>query len=170
MGRGIVIALAISVMLNVFAIGFLSGRVISGGDRSPPPVANELGAGHPMAAFRMASRLPDEARRSFRRELRENLPTVRQAHRKLRDKRRAYADALASDPWDPDSIRQAQADMRAAQDERQQILDAALLKAFGVLEEDDRAILLSAMRENAERRGRRPGNDRRRPPPPQERS
>ncbi len=107
--RLLAIALAISVLLNVFALGFLIGRT-----RLAPPPPLRPGEAIRLDLRAIGEALPKSERRELRRALSERRDELR---RRLADLRRAQREvdaALAADPFDPGRLEAAYARLREA--------------------------------------------------------
>ena len=174
MGRPLIIALVVSVILNIFAVGFISGRALTPKSHPPRPPGLEMSMGDPRRYFRHTEVLAPDQRDAFRAALRSEMMVVRENRRVVHDKRRAYAQALRAEPWDRAAIEQAQGELSQAQAVLFQSISAAMLNAFDVLEPEARAQLIEharaqqEMRREFRRKG--PPGERRpwREPPPHE--
>jgi len=142
MGRGITIALLLSLALNVFAVGFLSGRVITSGPRAPEPAPIHHGADHPMGIMRHAKDLPPESRETFRKAIRADIPKLRAHQREMRKLQRAYYATLRAEEWDRAAVETAQNNLQEARDQGRALIDNAFLDALESLEPEKRILLL----------------------------
>lgn len=150
MGRGLIIALILSLAVNVFAVGFIAGRLIS--EEKPAPQAqanNKGGLESPLRMMRYAETLPPEIRDDFREKIREQLPTLRRQQREVRRIRGEIVDLLAADEWDRDAVMLKAAEMAQAQERQRQALYAAFINAFEMLPAEDRKQL--TVKENRRR-------------------
>ena len=93
MGRGLIIALVISLAANIFAGGFIAGRLIgdNGGERGAVvsrPDPGPLARGSVFRLVRMADILPETAQKALRQEIADTLPKVRSKFSEVRSLRR----------------------------------------------------------------------------------
>ncbi len=163
MGRGVTIALGallfISLALNVFALGHVSGRVIAGQNPAPPPqVENHRPRGgfeDPLKIMRYAEDLSPELRQAFRESFREQLPAMREAHGQMRDLRRELAALMSAEEWDDAAIEAKLEDIRALEARQQKAFTGAFIGVFEDIPADERKALIEAVNEKrAEHRKR----------------
>jgi len=157
MGKGITIALIASLALNVFAIGFISGRMIK---PNHPPPAPMLEAPHsrmdnPRGFMRRAKNLPPESRNAFRHAIRSNIPQLRAQRNEIQALERAYFDALRAEKWDRAAVETALGDLQEARDRGRAMVDEAFLDAVESLDADARAQLLHRAEEDTPHRRKR---------------
>lgn len=170
MGRGLIILLVISLGLNIFAIGHLSGRLIAGGK---PPHSVETpgprgGFDNPFRLMRQADALPPELRDDFRAAVREQLPSLRAEHRNMRNLRRELGVLMSAEEWDGAAVSAKLEEIRAAQGRQQTAFNTAFMRAFESLpaEERQRLIEEASQRRKDRRKDRRERwRDRQAPPP-----
>ncbi len=164
MGRGLIIILIASLALNVFAVGFFSGRVISN-DGPPQHLGPGQGArlGHPLALMNYARELPPEIRDDFRRKIREKLPALREEHRNTQMLRRELASLIAADEWDRDAVAAKFAEIKVVEDLKRDVFTAAFVEALETLPAEERRKLIEATGKRGMKRHRL--RDRRMPPP-----
>ena len=175
--------LVASLALNVFAVGFFSGRLIN---HDGPPMKHEMtGRGSSMnPSFRLmhfSDSLPSERRDEFRKAFREKLPAMRGDFQEMKQLRQEVSRLLGEETWDRSAI-QAQFDqLQSLQQRQQQAFSTAFLDAFETLTPEERQMLREAAEKRNtgrhKRRGgkwRKHGGDRRGhqsdmpPPPPEE--
>jgi uncharacterized membrane protein len=151
MGKGITIALIASLAVNVFAIGFISGRLIKPNQPPLKPVLAELHqrADNPMGFMRRARDLPPESRSTFRHAIRSNIPRLRAQRKEIHTLQRAYYDALRAEKWDRATVETALGDLQEARDRGRAMIDEAFLDAVESLDGDARAQLLHRAKEDA---------------------
>jgi uncharacterized membrane protein len=113
----LVVALAISVLANVFMAGFIVKTSRAG-----------LGGG--IVAEALVRAYPQEVRTEFRRLLRENRPRTFAALRELRQARRALAEASTATPYVEADVQRAMQRVRTATDELQSLMQGLLLEAL----------------------------------------
>lgn len=101
-GRGLRIALAVSVALNLAVAGVVAGAVWRmGSDGRPVPAVRDLGFGP------FAGALTDDDRRELRRAFLRQAPDMRATRAAMREDMAAVLAALRSDPYDPQALRVA---------------------------------------------------------------
>lgn len=152
--KWLVIALVVSVALNVVALGFGIGFATGSphGDRSVDPTAG---------LTRLIRSLPEERRDELARtgtpamsndEVRRRIgATIRE----LRASQRAIGSALAKEPFDPDAAANALATFREHWAANQASSHHAFVEILGRLTPDERRRFLETMRPGKDRRGRR---------------
>lgn len=184
MGRGVIIALAISVALNVFAVGHLTGRMLSHGGvfkhphgpQLPPPELNMRTADNPFQLMHYIADLPSERRELFREKIREQLPEMRRLHRDNRAVREEIIAMMGAGEWDRAAIEAKLLEIEGAQSLQRAAFTKSFLDALETLTPEERKQLAAeAEMRRAERkgmRGKRWREERRRmrdrPPPPDE--
>ena len=143
MGRGIVIALVASLGLNIFAVGFLAGRMIH--KDSPPPIENAVPRGieNPFRLLRHADALPAESREAFRDAIRSELPSMRAQRHAQRAAHKRLAALLAAEEWDRAAIQKEFDALAVSQNEQRQVFNDAFLNAFETLSAEDRRLLMA---------------------------
>lgn len=175
MGRGVIIALAVglfvSIAVNVFTLGHFSGRMLAG---HPPQEKSERGPRggfeDPFRILTYADELSPELREKFREAFREELPTLREEHHKMRALRRELGVLMSAEDWDRDAIAAKLEEISAVQDRKYDLFNEAFLSAFESLPAAERKRLIdTANQRRAERHKRRHkerGDKHRDPPPP----
>ncbi len=149
MGKGITIALIASLALNVFAIGFISGRIIK---PNHPPSALEAPHSrmdNPRGFMQRAKDLPPESRNAFRHAIRSNIPKLRAQRKEIYKLQRTYYDALRAEKWDRATVEAALGDLQEARDRGRAMIDQAFLDAVESLDADARAQLLHRAEKDA---------------------
>ncbi len=150
MGKGITIALIASLALNVFAVGFIMGRIIT---PSHQPLAPTLEAplhrmDNPRGFMRRAKDLPPESRTAFRHAIRANIPQLRAQREEIHTLQRAYHNALRAEEWDRAAAEAALSELQDARDRGRSLIDEAFLDAIESLDGQARAQLLHRAEEN----------------------
>lgn len=159
--RWLLIALGVSLALNLALVGFLAGRAAG-----PPPFFRAaIGVDPTVGLGRMLRFLPDDRRREVLgreapRRIRESLAAVRETQRAL-DRQ------LREDDFDAAEVAATLQAFRERFAESQARSHAALVAAAGRLTPAERAQLVAQMRERP--RGRRGDRPRRREGPGRER-
>jgi uncharacterized membrane protein len=120
--RRLLIALALSAALNVFLAGFVAARLAYGGRGGPERGAPAFAPRDRLSSDEKPARV-GPMKRFFRGRERQLAPQ-RQA---LRKARKAVARALDADPFQPESLRAALAELRKATIDSQQALHDALV-------------------------------------------
>jgi uncharacterized membrane protein len=113
----LVVALAISVLANVFMAGALTK-------------ISRAGLGGGIVAEALVRAYPKEVRTEFRRLLRENRPRTFAALRELRQARRSLAEASSATPYVEADVQRAMQRVRTATDELQSMMQGLLLEAL----------------------------------------
>ena len=178
MSRTLIIALVGSLALNVFAGGFILGRVLA-----PPPAAPsfaevETGTGFgrrgpprggledPFRMMRFADVLPPESRTAFREAFRERLPDLRRGHGETRRLRAEFGLLVQAEEWDADAVAAKLDELDAAQKRQRDAFKAAYLEALGELSAQERQLLMeAASKRRLERRRRFRDRELAAPPP-----
>ena len=124
-GKRLWIALAISLTLNLFGLGFMSARWLHGpgGDHHGPrgPFFGPRGL---LLDSELGGSMDAEVRGVMERH-RESLRAQRE---QLREARQAVGAALGSEPFDAEALKQALARLRQATGESQALMHAALIE------------------------------------------
>jgi len=151
-----------SLALNVFAVGFFSGRVISHDGQPPHAGPGQVGRmDNPFALMHYARDFPPEIRRDFRGEIRNKLPALREQHRKTQMLRQELAALIGAEVWDRDAVTAKFEEIKAAQDLQHDEFGAAFIDALETLPAAERRKLMENSNKRDMRR-RRP-RDRRIP-------
>jgi len=167
--RGLKIALAISLALNVFAVGAVVGagymrhRLVEPprGERGPP-------------LMRVGERLPEAKRAAFRARMRQEGMTARPLMREAREARREAIALFGQPQFDAAAASAALARARQAEFTARGRFETAMTEFATTLTPQERAELAKSIRSDGRGRGggdgrRGPGGDGRRGPPPLER-
>lgn len=94
-GRGLRIALAVSLALNLLVAGAVVGSMLRGGPGGGTQAVRDLGFGP------FAGALTGEDRAALRRAFLDRGPDLRQARREMRAQAEAILAALRAEPYDP---------------------------------------------------------------------
>lgn len=122
-GRGLRIALAISVAFNLAVVGLVAGAMLRDGPGMRPPMVRELGFGPYTEALAPADR------KALRQALLERAPEIRQARLVMRDDTEALLALLRADPFDTAAF-EARMAAQHARMEKQLRLGQDLLQEF----------------------------------------
>jgi uncharacterized membrane protein len=143
------IALAVSVLLNVFLVGLTAGRVIAGGSLdallAPEP---SMQTERPMQQ-RFHS-LPSADQSRLRSALSAHRDALRQARTELWRARIHALAVMAAPNYDPQAMTDALAAVRKATTDAQVALHEVLVPALGTISPAGRARLGSPIREGAD--------------------
>lgn len=153
MGRGVMIALIASLGLNIFAVGFLSGRILNdehAGPPSPPPMR---GAEQSFRLMHYADALPDERRQEFREAFRTQLPAMRDGFQEMRRLRRELTMLLGAEEFDRAAAAAKFEEIEQLRNNQQAAFGEAFLDAFETLTPEERAALREAVQDRR-RKGR----------------
>ncbi|WP_375203668.1 periplasmic heavy metal sensor [Hyphococcus sp.] len=186
MGRGVIIGLAallfVSLAVNIFALGHVSGRMIAG----QPPQHHDVKHGprggfeDPFKIMRYAEELSPELRERFRGAFREQLPVMRQSHREMGGLRRELGELMSAEDWDEAAILAKLDEIDAVQESQRDAFNKAFMSAFESLPADERKRLIDTANERRaerrkrwkerrdDRRGPPPGDENAPPPPPED--
>ena len=151
-GKGLAIALAASLALNIFVLGAVAGaygtRVRTEQQRAAP-------GGNPM--MRAGDRLPEGPREAYRLRLREQSQATQPLLREAREARMDAARALAADKFDAAAVTAAFARARTADLQARERLEASVVQFAAGLSTDERRALAQGLRQPP--RGGRGGPD-----------
>ncbi len=167
MGRGLIVLLAASLGLNLFALGHWSGRIIAGGPHPGPAIekSHHGGLDSPFDLMRHADALSPEVRETFRAVIKGRLPSLRAEHRRMRELRRELSGLMSAEAWDGEAVAEKLDQISAAQSRQREAFHAAFVSAFETLPAAERRRLVEAAHERhgKHRRRRGSGADDRRP-------
>ena len=160
MGRGVIIALGlllfVSLGLNIFALGHMSGKMIVG---NPPVEAGERGPRggfeDPFKIMHHADELSPELREKFRASFREELPLLREEHRKMRALRGELGALMSAESWDSAAISAKLDEISAAQERQRGVFNSAFMSAFETLPAAERKRLIDTADERRNKRHKR---------------
>lgn len=152
--RPLVIALAVSLTLNVFILGAVAGAFGSRArmypHRAPPAVGNPL--------MRLGERLPEDQRRPFRDRIAAQALANRPLAREARQARTRAAELFARPTFDKAAINAELARARALDETARERLEGAVVDFAAELPVEQRKVLGDGLRRPA-RPGRRPHTD-----------
>lgn len=98
-GKGLRIALALSVTLNLAILGLVAGAILRDGPGMRAAMVRDLGFGPYTEALR------PEDRKAMRQALFQRAPEIRETRRMMRDEAEALLVVLRADPLDADALR-----------------------------------------------------------------
>lgn len=142
----IVLALLLSVGVNLLVAGTLLGRLSRQGESVPPPPMDWA-----------ARELPGAQRGAVRAALRERLPAVQPQRRALRESMQAIRRLATAEEFDPQAMRAALARQRAAQSAYQAVMHEAAVEVAASLPRAQRMDFLSRALQRDSQRRVRPG-------------
>jgi len=145
----LLVALLISVAINLFVGGLAAGRLFAASPASPPPAAAPAQAGEraPVPAVRrFLAALPEEHRPVVEVSLAERRPQMVAATRELRAARDRVREVLVAERLDRAALDAAIEAMRARNGEVQRILHQALAQSAERLPLDARRAIAEAGR------------------------
>ncbi len=125
-GTAVVVALILSVCLNVFVAGLIAGRVTSG---AGTPVRANNGGG----LERFMATVPSEARPVLRRAFRENRGGLQGMVAAVREARQEAAAIVAREPFDQAAFEAAMAAVRGRSEELQAAVHGIIGEALSDL-------------------------------------
>ena len=162
MNRGLLIAFVLSLVLNVFAVGFISGRMIAEDEPNDIQPIEVRGFDNPFRLIRYAEALPPESRQTFRDGFRKALPELRAQNNEVRALRDELMVLMEAEDWDREAAAAKMTAIEASHMRQRAVFMDAFLDAFEALPPEDRKALAEIANEPRERRKR----FRDRPPPP----
>jgi uncharacterized membrane protein len=161
--RGLLIALFVSLAINLFLLGGLAGAVLLGVGRHPPPQG-------PLRMAGMGMALSPEHREAWQATVRGAVETAGPQLRQARALRRQAWSSIASEPANPQAALTALDQARALEGQGRAAMDRAVVNFAATLPAAERAKLAEALSKRfrpphgAPFLGGRPGMDR--PPLP----
>ena len=148
----IMVALVVSLGVNMFLGGWLLGRAIGDRETSAPPSAQRSGTldqpAFPAIARRLAQRLPEAERALFKAAFEEHRAALQGANRKLRLSRQAVRRALSAETFDANALDSALDRMAAANDSLQRAIYRAMGEAVKALPPEARRGLAAQTNRN----------------------
>jgi uncharacterized membrane protein len=135
------VALALSVLLNLFFLGIVVGRI------TLPGRPGEQGSLVPRHEIRA---LPDAERRAFIRTVRSHQPEIRALRERVLDAKRAAEGAIGAPRYDRQLLETRFAAVRQAQEAEGVAAHEAVIEALGTLSPNSRATLARKAEEKLE--------------------
>jgi uncharacterized membrane protein len=136
------VALALSVLINLFFLGIIVGRITLPGFR--PGNQGSLVSREEIRA------LPDTERRAFIRIVHSHQPEVRALRERVLDAKRAAEDAIGAPQYDRKLLETRFAAVRQAQEVQGAAAHEAVIEALGTLSPNSRATLARKAEENVD--------------------
>jgi uncharacterized membrane protein len=164
--RGLIIALVISVALNLFLGGLIVGGSVVArrlAELQPPPAA-----GQRLPLWRAADELPPPKRRAYRQMFRQAAMETREPVLQSRALRRDAIAALESPTYDAEAVVTAMGKARAKDMEARSEVEARIMRFAATLTPEERKVLAAGLRRALAGQLRdpgMPGQGRRGPPP-----
>jgi len=157
----LVIALIVSVAVNLALVGFVIGRISAAG---PAPASMDPFLG----SMRVMHALPQQRQEDLRPLLRQHYRGLRPNVREMRRAQRQVNAALAAEPFDPAALESALARFRSVLLRSQEGSHQVLVELAGELTQEERVMLREAMTRSPRGGGERhhgPLRDGLHPPP-----
>jgi uncharacterized membrane protein len=129
----VTVALAVSILVNLFLAGVIVGRITL-----PFFGQGNQGALVPREEIRA---LPDAERRAFNKVIRSHAPEIRALHEKVREAKRAAEQAIGAPHYDKTLLEQRFAAVRQAQLAQGTLQQEAIIEALGTLSATSRAAI-----------------------------
>ncbi len=163
--KWVVVALALSLAVNVFVIGFALGKRVIG-PRGNPPVAGGPSTGG-LNVRSLGKYLSPEQRQEARRLLAQNQDYLRQKGRQLRQSERRIRALLTEQSVDMEELATAVAEHETLMRDLHLTMRTEILMFAATLDYDTRQKIAEDLFRRPPRRGPGgPGPRNRRPPPP----
>jgi uncharacterized membrane protein len=127
------IALAISIVVNLFLVALIGGHLLlgrTGGQPAPDTWAQVLAS--------MEANLPPRDAAAFRQVLLDNAPKYAAAQQRLIAARRQYEQQVIAEPFDPAAVRQSFAKWRTAFNEFFDLFNGPLVDALAKISPEGR--------------------------------
>ena len=155
MGRGLIVLLFASLALNIFAVGFFSGRVIID-DRKPTMAGPDRGSpvDSPFVLMKFARELPPETREEFRSIIRGKLPSLRQRHRNTQGLQQELVALISADEFDRDAVAAKFSEIKSVHVTQRDAFNAAFIDALAVLSAEERRLLVETAKTERHKRRR----------------
>lgn len=148
--RTLLIALFISLAVNLFLVGTLAGGLVIGhrlrADR-PPPM--QRGMSQPL--WRAGDRLPPQQAQAYRQALRGAGPELRQAMHGARAERAEAWRSLGAEPFDPAATKRRLAGVRGREADARGRIEEQIVDYAAGLPVADRAALAKGLTERPRR-------------------
>ena len=142
--RILLVALIVSISINLLLIGGIAGRLMA----APPvrPLPNHLGW--------IARHVDDEKRQEIRNFMKDNRQAVLQLRSAVNHSQKQFQDIARSEDVSEEELTVALSELRASMTEYQAMTHSQMAQVFMMLSQEERARVLDAMHEF--RRGRSP--------------
>lgn len=105
-GRGLRLALGLSLALNLLFVGIVAGALLRDGPMSRAAAVRELGFGP------FSEALTRDDRKALRQALFDRAPEMRDSRKRMRAEMAAFLGALRADPFDPATLSALMEDQR----------------------------------------------------------
>lgn len=151
-GRGIRIALAISVALNLAVLGVVGGAILKGGPGSHGPMVRDVGFGF------FSEALTPAQREDLRQRFVDGNPRVLSEWSAMRDDAFAVLAALRAEPFDAEALQSALSAQSQRINERLTTGQTLIADFLLALSAEDRAAFADRLEERMRHIGR-PGKD-----------
>ena len=158
--KGLVIALGVSLALNLALVGFVAGRASVAGMRHLAPDPS-------LGAFRLVRQLPEARREALRPLIREHFRGIRPKLQQLHAAQTKIREALDSEPYEPAQLERALGEFRTALLASQEHSHRALIRLASEMSPDERQQMMAAMAWNPGRHQTSSGHPHPPGPPPE---
>ena len=163
--KWILIALAVSLAINVFVIGFALGKRVIGPRGNPPLAASPSTGG--LNVRTLGRYLSPEEQQEARQLLSKNREYLREKGKQLRQSERQIRSLLTADTVDIQALETAVAAHEGLMRDLHLTMRSEILMFAATLDYDTRQNIAKDLFRRPDRRGpRSPGGRDRRPPPP----
>jgi Spy/CpxP family protein refolding chaperone len=152
--KRLAIALAVSVAVNLFLVGFIAVRALHGGRAHE----RRHHHGHFLGPRGLGRDGDPQAEQAMRRAMQRREATFRAQGDKLRATRGTVSAAFQAEPFDPQALARALAELRTQTVESQRLMHESLVEVAPALSPEQRARLARRALD------REPGFGRRKPP------
>jgi uncharacterized membrane protein len=148
--RGLLIALIVSLAVNLFVLGGLAGMAVIGGFHRHPPSPPPGGPGRLNG---IGASLAPEHRQAWQATMRSAVETALPQMRQARTLRHAAWSAIAAEPANPQAAISQLDQSRALEGQARAVMDRAVVGFAVTLPREDRAKLAEALSHRDQRRG-----------------
>jgi uncharacterized membrane protein len=146
--RWLILLLVVSVGVNLLGVGLIAGRLMS--DRPERPIP-------PMSLGWILRALDEDSRKQLRPQFEAHTREVRPLLRKMRQAQRDFNDQLLMEQPDSAAMQSSLQQLRRSSDEYQTEMHAMMVEIIARLDADQRARIVSILRNPRKARGRAPG-------------
>ena len=148
--RSLIIALFVSLAVNLFAIGAVMGGLVIG-VRMSEGRENAMRPGPP-PLFAAGAALPETRQDAYRQALRGEAGQVRRTLMRAGEARREAWSGVADDPYDPAAIRRDLAEAQAIEAQARSLIESRVVDFAGDLSAPERRALAEALSRPPQRR------------------
>lgn len=156
-GRGIRIALFLSLALNLLVVGMVGGAIWDNRGKIGPRA--DLGPAMDAGMVPFGQALDRAQRREFGRELANRNRELDQNRGRVREQIEALTSAISAVPFDAEALRSAFTDAQQMLNDRQRIGAEVLIDRIAAMSDEERATFVERLKKSL--RGMRPPGSRR---------